>query len=396
MNWLKNKFFSPYITWRLIEWILLLGNLISIFFSSHNFLIRPYRFQLEIAFIIIFFLLSFIFPINRPIWQKRVYFSIEICLINLALLNAIEFDNFMFFVLAKACFLLKRKDAIITIVLTGITNLSAFAWVVPDFHAESKEYIKSNGIEKFVPPLSELLLNYVIDYVAISFFLTLLMFLFIAESKSRKKAEKLAQEVEILATALERNRIARDIHDSLGHTLTTLGVQLELAQKLHGINSERANQALKNAQQLASQSLTEVRNTVSAIRDKNFNLKRALNELVNQFRKDNLFEIKLQLNLPSLTLQTSHQIYCIVKESLYNVQKHSQASLVILNSRNNSESIIIEIADNGIGFNSYQINSGSGLKGMLERSQLINGQLKIDTVPNQGTRIQLIIPVIND
>ena len=74
---------------------------------------------------------------------------------------------------------------------------------------------------------------------------------------------------------------------------------------------------------------------------------------------------------------------------LYNVQKHSQADLVTIQSKINSQNIVLEIADNGIGFDSQKVNSGMGLRGMLERSQIINGQLKIDTAPNQGTRIQL-------
>ena len=181
----------------------------------------------------------------------------------------------------------------------------------------------------------------------------------------------------------------------MGHTLTTLGLQLELAQKLHGVNSERAIQALNNAQQLASRSLTEVRNTVSAIREENFNLDLALNSLVNQFQRDGLFDIKIKLNLPAIPLQTSHQIYCIVKEALYNVQKHSQADLVTIQNKIQSQNIILEIADNGIGFDPQKIRPGSGLRGILERSQLINSQFKIDTSPNQGTRIQLIIPINN-
>ena len=257
--------------------------------------------------------------------------------------------------------------------------------------ADTREFIRANGTEELFNSLGESIISYIAEYTAISFFLTLFMFLLVAESKSRKRAEELAKEVEILATAVERNRIARDIHDSLGHTLTTLGVQLELAQKLHGINTARATQALANAQQLATQSLSDVRNTISAIRNEDFNLEKALKALINQFRNDDLFDIQAQLELPNIPLQISHQIYCIVKEALYNAQKHSRASLLTIKSQINANQITIEIADNGIGFNRDRVNSGSGLRGMLERSQLINGQLKIDTAPDRGTRIQLVI-----
>ena len=394
VNWLKNYFSSSYINWRVVEWIIILGRLLSALLSNNAFIFRPYLLWVLIGFTIIFLLLSFIFPIDRPIWQRKIYIVVEITFICIALVFGLYFEILMYFIWAKACFLLKRKDAIITIVITVITYLSIEAWILPQLIAERNEYIKSITIEELLAlfePVSEILLDTLIELTAVGFFLTLFMFLLVAESKSRKKAEILTKEVEILATTLERNRIARDIHDSLGHTLTTLGVQLELAQKLHGVNSERATQALHNAQQLASRSLTEVRNTVSAIREENLDLERALNNLVNQLQRDNLFNIKMKLNLPLIPLQTSHQIYCIVKEALYNVQKHSQANLVTINSQITSQNIILEIADNGIGFDPNKVNSGAGLRGMLERSQIINGELKIDTAIDRGTRIQLII-----
>ncbi|MGD1918671.1 MAG: sensor histidine kinase [Pleurocapsa sp.] len=388
---LKKYLTSPHLSWRLIEWILIFANFPTIFFFGNDYTVRPERIKLDIVFALIFWLLSFVFPINHSILQKRFYIAIEIGLINIALFNGIGLDILMYFILAKACFILPRKDAIITIIITGITTLGVYAHIVPILQAEAREYIRLNGTEDLFDSLGESLLDYSTEYIAVSFFLTLFMFLLVAESKSRKRAENLAEEVEILATVVERNRIAREIHDSLGRTLTTLGVQLELAQKLHGINSSRSTQALQNAQQLATQSLSEVRNTISAIRDENFNLERALKSLINQFRQDQLFDIQAQFNLPNIPLQTSHQVYCIVKEALYNIQKHSRANLVTINSKVNTNNITIEIADNGIGFNPERINYGSGLKGMIERSQLINSQLKIDTAVDQGTRIQLVI-----
>ena len=100
----------------------------------------------------------------------------------------------------------------------------------------------------------------------------LLSFAVIAERKSRQKAEFLAKEVEALAATLERTRIARDIHDSLGHTLTTLDIQLEVAQTLRQRAPEQALQALDTAKLLASQCLADVRRAVQTMRQTNFNL----------------------------------------------------------------------------------------------------------------------------
>ncbi len=121
---LKRYLATPYLSWRAIEWILIFTRLPSILFFGNYYTIRPERLKLDLVFCLIFWLLSFIFPIERPVWQKRLYIALEIILINLALLYGIEFSNLMYFVLAKACFMLTRKDAITTIVITGLTNLS--------------------------------------------------------------------------------------------------------------------------------------------------------------------------------------------------------------------------------------------------------------------------------
>ena len=391
MNKLKTYLSIPYLSWRGIEWILIFANFPAIFIFDNYFTVRPERINIYITFSLIFWLLSFIFPVNRSIWQKRFYIFTEIALINFALFHGVHLELLMYFILAKACFILQRRDAIITIIVTGISNLIIYTRVVPIFQAETREYIKVNGVEGLFDSLTETLIDYATEYIAISFFLTLLMFLLVAESKSRKRAENLAKEVELLATVVERNRIARDIHDSLGHTLTSLAVQLELAEKTNRINSNKSTQALQNARQLADRSLREVRTTISAIRDEDFNLSKAILALIEQFRKDDLFEIRARINLPHFPLQTSHQIYCIIKEVLYNIQKHSRASLVTINSQTNQQNTTIQVIDNGIGFDPHNVKSGSGLQGIIERSHLINGQLTIDTDLGRGTVIQLII-----
>lgn len=394
MNWFRKYTASQHLTWRLIEWIILIGQLLDFFSSTNTYRFRLYLIPVFIAFTVIFWLLSFIFPVNRPMWQRRAYIAVELGLIVVTEALGLSFNILMYFILAKSCFFLKRKDAIITIVLTGVAFTSAHAWDLPYRLAERTDYINSHGIENYYSPVYEYVFEYLLEYIQVSFFVALLVFVLVAEAKSRRRAEVLSKEVEVLATALERTRIARDIHDSLGHTLTTLGVQLELAQKLHGVNSAKATQALKNSQNLAHQSLIEVRSTVSTMRQENFNLNRALITLVEQFypAENRSFNLQTNIDLPVLPLQTSHQIYCIVKEALNNIQKHSQASTVNIKSQTRSKNTILEIADNGIGFDPQTVSSGFGLNGMYERTQIIKGQIKIDTAPGKGTRIQLNIP----
>ncbi|MEL6166752.1 MAG: ATP-binding protein, partial [Cyanobacteria bacterium J06628_3] len=96
---------------------------------------------------------------------------------------------------------------------------------------------------------------------------------------------------------------------------------------------------------------------------------------------------------PQLNLYKSYQIYCIVKEAMMNIQKHARASQVIFCGNSTSEGIVLDIKDNGIGFDSEQKRTGFGLQGMMERVQLLGGKIEVKTALNQGTQIQVRLPL---
>jgi len=215
----------------------------------------------------------------------------------------------------------------------------------------------------------------------------------IAEQKSRQKAEVLTQQVETLAATLERTRIAREIHDSLGHSLTTLDVQLELAQKLYQRDPIQAAKSLDIAKDLTNQCLSEVRRSVQTMRQTNFNLNEALSTLVEQVGRNQAFVIQLDVKLPQLPVQTSHQLYCIVQEGLTNIQKHASATVVSLKGYQTSNAIILKLTDNGQGFEVSAPHTGFGLRGMQERVHILGGELKIKSSLDEGTQIQARIPL---
>jgi signal transduction histidine kinase len=228
-------------------------------------------------------------------------------------------------------------------------------------------------------------------YLAGSAFVILFSSVVISEQKSRQKAEELAQQVETLAATLERTRIARDIHDSLGHTLTNLDIQLEVAQKLRDRNPDKAFQAVDTAKMLSSQCIEDVSRALKTMRQSDFDLNQALSTLIENFRQHQSGRVHSEINLPSLPLQTSHQIYCIVKEGLTNIQKHAKANFVCFLARGSAESIILKLEDNGVGFDDKSTQTGFGLQGIAERVQILGGGLEIDSTLGQGTRIQVTL-----
>ena len=340
-------------------------------------------------------LLSFIFPINRPLWQRKLYIFIEIILILPCHLMGWELNLLLFLYIAKSCFLLNRwLDVIITAIVTSFAAvfLSTLNFIYR--FEEMRNYWISHAdkfltLERMVPAnVVPSLGLYLISCV----FVIMFCYLAIAEQKSRKKAEKLAQEVEALASKLERHRIARDIHDSLGHTLTTLDVQLELANTLAKRQPENALQALDTCKQLSSQCLVEVRRAVKTMRSTTFDLNEALQTLVEQVRQNRSLNVSMEMKLPNLPLQTAHQLYCIAKEGLTNIQKHADASKVTLKGETNFNNIVLEIIDNGKGFNPDSPHAGFGLKGMQERVDVLAGEIIINSQKTKGTYIQVFIP----
>jgi signal transduction histidine kinase len=262
---------------------------------------------------------------------------------------------------------------------------------MPFLEQRLTEIIRLNNWDELFKPQA-ILIGSLIVYVGISLFVVLLGFVIVAERRSRERAEALTQEIETLAAALERSRIARDIHDSLGHSLTTLSIQLELAHAMGQRDPAHAAEALTNAQQLASHCLEAVRQAVQTVRQEEFNLATALHRLIEQISQNHAFTIHSVINLPPLPLQTSHQLHCIVQEGFTNIQKHAQASNVYLRSQIAAHAIILELEDDGRGFDPTLPSPGYGVKGMYERVHLLGGEVQITSAIGKGTQVRVVVP----
>jgi signal transduction histidine kinase len=229
-------------------------------------------------------------------------------------------------------------------------------------------------------------------YITACTFVLLLSLTIVREQRSRARAEQLTHEIETLAATVERSRIAREIHDSLGHTLTALNVQLELAQKLQQRDPDRAGQSIDIAQQLAIQCLQDVRHAVHSMQDRTIDLNTAIQTLIQPLQSHSNLQLAVTLRFPALSPTTSHQIYCIIQEGLTNIQRHAQATQVQLQGELIDDHIVVTLQDNGVGFHLDQAVTGFGLRSMTGRAVSLGGKLTIDSAPEQGTRIHLTAP----
>ena len=246
--------------------------------------------------------------------------------------------------------------------------------------------------------------SFIALFVLALVFVLLLMNAVLSEWQSREKLtaanEKLRQyalKIENQATLEERNRIAREIHDSLGHSLTALNLQLETATKLLNSNPEKAKDFLIRAKELGSQSLKDVRESVSKMRSNPLqeqSLETSINILVKNFQHSTNIEPNYQINLfYAIPHDISTAIYRIIQESLTNISKYAEATEVNLEITTVATSLHLIIKDNGKGFDLTQNTTGFGLKSMRDRTLALEGNFNIESAPGKGTKIKVDIPL---
>ena len=212
---------------------------------------------------------------------------------------------------------------------------------------------------------------------------------------ANEQLKEFAQKVEELAVIEERNSIARDIHDSLGHALTSLNIQIQTAIKLWQKEPVRAYSFLTLAQSLGKTAMQEVRKSVSTLREDAKNersLEDKIKSLADDYRKGTGLLICTNIYFcNSVPQPVAKAIYHIVQEFLTNVFKYAEATVVKIKLETTPDRLNLIIEDNGKGFNPKQKSSGYGLKGMKERAIMLDGQFKLITAPGLGCRIEVSI-----
>ena len=217
---------------------------------------------------------------------------------------------------------------------------------------------------------------------------------------SHNQLKQYATRVAELAATEERNRLARDIHDSLGHHLAAINIQLEKANAYKERDSERAYEAVSHAQRTVQDALKDVRESVSSLRQDSepFLFKKALNELIGRMRHSEL-EIKLNLvgdssRYSRLKLMT---LYRAIQEGLTNVHKHAHASKVTIEILFKEQQAALTLTDNGSGFDvtTWRLRGNEqttqGLVGLQERLSIVGGTLDISSRWEE-TRLSIHIP----
>ncbi len=216
---------------------------------------------------------------------------------------------------------------------------------------------------------------------------------------ANQRLSEYAAQVEELATVRERNRLAREIHDNLGHYLTVVNIQIEAARTIMDANPGKAMDALSKAQKLTQDGLASVRQSVSALRESSL-AERPLPEAINQLIEENqaagiVTNLTVLGDPRLLDPKIALTLYRTVQESLTNVRKHARASQVDISLDYRNEAMMqLSVQDNGIG--AEKTDGGFGLLGLQERVQLLNGTLTIESEPGSGFTLKSQIPTPED
>ncbi len=222
---------------------------------------------------------------------------------------------------------------------------------------------------------------------------------------ARKKAEKSARFKKLAETLIrvqeeERKRIARDLHDEIGQDLTAIKLTLGMIKKDYPRLNKPLQKELQEASKLVDITMTNVRRISTRMRPE------ALDELglipCLQYEIRTISErsgIKIELELGNFKARTTPQketiIYRIVQESLTNIVKHSRASEAEVRLSRGKRTINLKIRDNGRGFDTASLSNsqGLGILGISERLVSVNGELKLESSPGEGTVLDIQIPV---
>lgn len=333
--------------------------------------------------------------------RSAIFFLLtRIALIEvLSWLDRIEYTPFLYLILPfLACMYFGELAGYGMVVLVWIANFVQHIYYNPDW--------LSNGTEVHYLVLFTVGLTLVITMAHVV----------LKEQASRTRAEELFAELEVshrqlkeyagqvaeLATTKERNRLARDIHDTLGHFLTVINVQLEKALAYRDKKPQEADQAIGNAKRLASEALRDVRRSVGTLRTNEelpeFTL--SLNELVEHVQSEICtVELHIKGDEKHFSKQVLQALYRAVQEGLTNVQKHAHASHVWIDLRFEEQAATLVQRDNGRGFDATNWqqgetgrNGGYGLQGVQERMELVGGNLQVESASGQGTTLRVTIP----
>lgn len=269
-----------------------------------------------------------------------------------------------------------------------LTRNIASLWIAVYFLTVSTFIFMTSGADGFVA-----VSFYLVVYVICGVFGRILQQADLARQHNQQLIEELKdtqQKLQELAVVEERNRLARDLHDSVKQQVFAISMQLSAARTALS-ETDKAYPSVTEAERLAQQAGAELTTLIQQLRPPGLESKAltaAVREHVDEWSRQNKIETQMKIDQNvSVDLQTEQALFRVLQEALANVAWHSKASQILVALEVESEEVKLIVEDNGIGFDTGRITKGVGLDSMKERLAAVNGELQISSLQSQGTRV---------
>lgn len=217
------------------------------------------------------------------------------------------------------------------------------------------------------------------------------------QAKNRQ-LEAYAAQIETMAAIEERNRLAREMHDTIGHRLTAAAVQLEGAERLATRDPEQAAALIGAGRQQVREALHELRRTVGRLREPveiELSLPQALRRLAAGFQEATGLVVHLELpeTVCEMTPAQRLALYRTAQEGLTNIQRHAKARQAWLRLECSDDRLILHVSDDGCGLAEGTSGNGFGLRGLRERAAQLNGTVILANRPGGGAILTIQLPI---
>ncbi len=209
--------------------------------------------------------------------------------------------------------------------------------------------------------------------------------------RARNRLKEYSKQVEKVTVLEERNRISRELHDSLGHHLTGVLLQLDSGIQMMDVNKDKGMEIIKSAYQNVNDGIESVRNIVRKVRPVEYQShQKSVKDLIDEFvRKTETFvQYKVSGNPYELYPSIETVIYRNIQEALTNAVRHGKATHILVHMIYKQNGVEVLIEDNGVGCK--ELNKGMGLTGIEERLDIIDGRIHYKT--DGGFGLHMVIP----
>ena len=318
------------------------------------------------------------FKTGRYRQNPGLYFGTQAFILMLVFLlgsNTTDAFNFLFL-------LLTIHTAVVLPVIPAVVWISIYYILV------SSIVLVTNGLDGIYA-----ILFYLITYVVCGFFGSVLQQAELARDRNQHLLDELQatqQKLQELAVVEERNRLARDLHDSVKQQVFAISMQLSAARTALSA-TDKSYRSVVEAERLAQQAGAELTTLISALRPPVLESKTLVNAIldsVEEWSRQNKIAVEKRIDPSiSVSLQTEQTLFRVLQEALANVARHSQASQVIVTFKADDHMVVLMVEDNGVGYDAKQITKGVGLDSMKERLAAVNGNLEIASEKSKGTRV---------